>query len=80
FSIVSPIRLSAIPLYLSEYDVMNTIPGLETLYKDFDRGTIRAPVLYRYVHEELMPYIEGKKSFEDCYKKLLNTLELYKDE
>ena len=77
---MKPVRLSAIPLFLSDYDVLNTIPGLEDLLNNFDHGHIRPPVLYRYVWDAMNPYINGNKSFDDCYKKLLNTLELYKDE
>ena len=39
------------------------------------------PQIYRkYINEEIMPYIHGERSWEDAYKRFLNTLELYKDE
>ena len=39
------------------------------------------PQIYRkYINEEIMPYIHGERSWEDSYKRFLNTLELYKDE
>jgi hypothetical protein len=47
---------------------------------NFDRVCIRPPVLLQSVWDEMKPYIKGNKPFDDCYKKLLNMLELYKDE
>ena len=39
------------------------------------------PLIYnKYLNEEIMPYIRGEKPWDDCYKKFLNALELYKDE
>ena len=39
------------------------------------------PQAYRqFINEEMMPYIRGEKSWEDCWKSFLNTVELYKDE
>ena len=36
--------------------------------------------IYRYIVKDMSGYIKGNKSWEDCYKKLLNTLELYASE
>ena len=36
--------------------------------------------IYRYIVNDMSGYIEGNKSWEDCYKKFLNTLELYASE
>ena len=38
------------------------------------------PVLYRYYRDEMLPYIQGKKDFDECFDKLMNVLELYIDE
>ena len=39
------------------------------------------PQAYRqFINEEMMPYIRGEKSWEDCWRSFLNTVELYKDE
>ncbi|MBR5680619.1 MAG: hypothetical protein IKX19_08180, partial [Clostridia bacterium] len=39
------------------------------------------PRVYRkYLSEEILPYVRGERSWEDAYKRFLNTLELYKDE
>ncbi len=34
----------------------------------------------RYINLELMPYVKGEKSWNDCYKRFINTLELYASE
>ena len=39
------------------------------------------PRVYRkFLSEEILPYVRGERSWEDAYKRFLNTLELYKDE
>ena len=37
-------------------------------------------VLFQYVRDEMLPYIKGDSTFEQAFKKLMNELELYKDE
>ena len=37
-------------------------------------------IIRRYINLELMPYVRGEKSWDDCYKRFLNTLELYASE
>ena len=37
-------------------------------------------ILTRYFALEMTPYIRGERSWEDCYKRFLNTLELYASE
>ena len=34
----------------------------------------------RYINLELMPYVKGEKQWNDCYKRFMNTLELYASE
>ena len=39
------------------------------------------PQAYRQImDEEIMPYIRGEKTWDDCYQNFLNALKLYKDE
>ena len=39
------------------------------------------PLIYnKYLKEEIMPYVRGERSWEDCWKSFVNTMELYKDE
>ncbi|MBR4743195.1 MAG: carbohydrate ABC transporter substrate-binding protein [Oscillospiraceae bacterium] len=44
------------------------------------RASLLPKVLYRYIVNDMSAYIEGKKTWEDCYKKFMNTLELYASE
>ena len=44
------------------------------------RSIIIPPIIKRYLNLEIMPYIYGEKGWEDCYKRFLNTLELYASE
>ncbi len=37
-------------------------------------------VLYDFVCEEMLPYLQGDEDFEACYKRLTNILGIYKDE
>ncbi|MBQ7313493.1 MAG: extracellular solute-binding protein [Clostridia bacterium] len=37
-------------------------------------------ILRRYLKLEITPYLQGKRSFADCYDNLYTTIELYKDE
>ena len=37
-------------------------------------------ILRRYLKLELTPYLQGTRSFDDCYDNLYTTIELYKDE
>ena len=80
----SPVRVSAVPLYVNyEYYDGFAVPdltGYEPLFLDFDRVCIRPPVLLQSVWDEMKPYIKGGKTFDDCFGKLLNMLEIYKDE
>ena len=34
----------------------------------------------KYLKEEILPYVRGERSWEDAYRRFVNTLELYKDE
>ena len=37
-------------------------------------------VWFRYIRLEMFPYVYGEKPWDDCYKRFLNTLELYASE
>ncbi len=37
-------------------------------------------IIRRYLNLELMPYVRGEKTWDDCYKRFLSTLELYASE
>ena len=81
---VYPVRKDAVSPFLKysyyeDYAVMED-SGLDELLLKFDHAYFKPPVLIQYVKDAMMPCIQGNKSFDDCYKKLLNTLELYKDE
>ena len=80
----NPVRRSAVSLNLNyEYYEGYYIPDLSDIEESllhFDRAYLRAPAIAQFIQNNMMPYITGKKTFDDCYKKLLNTLELYKDE
>ncbi|MBQ5356414.1 MAG: hypothetical protein IIU08_11150, partial [Clostridia bacterium] len=38
------------------------------------------PVLFSYLKDNMEPYLRKKADFEECFGKLMNELELYKDE
>ena len=37
-------------------------------------------IIRRYIGLEILPYVRGERSWDDCYKRFLNTLELYASE
>ena len=55
-------------------------PMAEEYLTSFDRAIFYSPLIFQYVRDNMMPYITGKDSYEKCLGKLLNALELYKDE
>ena len=51
-----------------------------SLAEQIDHAVLAPPILVRYFQMEMMPYVQGNRSFEECYENLKNTVELYKDE
>ena len=81
---VDPVRKSAVPLFLNHWNsdgwVEENIPGLKEILLDFDRAHLHQPLISQYVRDSMLPYITGSAAYEDRFKKLLNTLELYASE
>ena len=50
------------------------------LWEDVTEAVYLPTVLQEYIGHELYPYVRGERSWEDCWKRFVNTLELYKDE
>nr|MCR5264207.1 hypothetical protein [Clostridiales bacterium] len=44
------------------------------------RADMIPEILTRYFALEMTPYIRGERSWDDCYKRFLNTLVLYASE
>jgi len=65
--------------YFTEKE-MGVVDQAEEYLTNFDHAIFYSPLIYQYVRDSMMPYITGKDSYEKCLGKLLNTLELYKDE
>ncbi len=36
--------------------------------------------VYAYIRDEMTPYFTGAKDYDSCFDRLVNVLELYKDE
>ena len=51
-----------------------------SLAERIDHAVLAPPILVRYFQMEMMPYVQGNRSFNECYENLKNTVELYKDE
>jgi len=51
-----------------------------SLAEQIDHAVLAPPILVRYFQMEMMPYVQGTRSFDECYENLKNTVELYKDE
>ena len=65
--------------YFTERE-MGIVDMAEEYLTSFDHAIFYSPLIFQYVRDNMMPYITGKDSYEKCLGKLLNTLELYKDE
>ena len=85
----SPVRKASIMDHLNNAKEMffGDYPGIDDkiqLVADFcsnvTSGTILPSIIYRYLNLEMMPYVRGEKPWDDCYKRFLNTLELYASE
>jgi len=57
-----------------------TIDEFCALAEEIDHAVLAPPILVRYFQMEMMPYVQGTRSFDDCFDNLRNTVELYKDE
>ena len=75
-----------LPLYNPrESDEMPEVPEeitvqLYELTARVTRAVMLPPILQRYLELEMVPYLNGEKPWDDCYKRFLNTLELYASE
>ncbi len=75
-----------LPLYNPrELDEMPEVPEVitEQLYEltaRVTRAVMLPPILQRYLELEMVPYLNGEKPWDDCYKRFLNTLVLYASE
>ena len=79
-----PVRLSSMK------GKMDMGPGMTPDGPEFDEyiALIQSPteammfpqIYNKYLKEEIIPYVRGEKSWEDCWKSFINTMELYKDE
>ena len=82
-----PVRRDSIKAYLSDRtagDLTATCGEEEEKYIELVQSPTEAylfPVIYyEYIREEVLPYVRGERPWEDCYKRFLNTLELYASE
>lgn len=50
------------------------------LAESIDRAVLTPPIIKRYYLLEMKYYLTGKRTFDECYENLKNTIELYKDE
>ena len=64
------------PEYMTEDDVISFTQKTMAVTS----AVMRPPVIFNAVRDNMTPYIEGKDSYDKCLGKLMNELELYKDE
>ncbi len=64
------------PEYMTEDDVISFTQKTMAVTS----AVMRPPVIFNAVRDNMTPYIEGKDSYEKCLGRLMNELELYKDE
>ena len=80
-----PVRLSATKAMMT-----SDVEGLTPEGPEFDRfvelvqsptdAVIMPEAYINYLRQCMLPYVYGKKGWDDCWKSFMNTIELYKDE
>jgi len=59
----------------------NTVNAYAKIIMNVDSAILGIPnALQFFIIDEMTPYWEGTRSFDDCYARLVNKLEIYKDE
>ena len=84
----NPVRRSSLEKLARAYaEYYSFSVGIEEEAENFLRlmdgvtdAVMLPPILYRYMEMEMTPYIRGERSWNDCYERFLNTLELYASE
>ena len=89
-TIASPVLKEGLRKYISmqaertfygSYELSEeTINEFCALAEEIDHAVLAPPILVRYFQLEMMPYVQGSCSFDECFENLRNTIELYKDE
>jgi len=79
-----PVRLSAFRSALDYGNELTPVGPEMDAFTELVQSPTQAlmiPQVYRqFIDEHMMPYIRGEKPWDDCYKKFLGAVELYKDE
>ena len=79
-----PVRLSAFRSALDYGNELTPVGSEMDAFIELVQSPTHAlmiPQVYRqFIDEHIMPYIRGEKPWDDCYKKFLGAVELYKDE
>ena len=83
----NPVRLESMRklfrYYVQGYEEFMTEERIDAMMKttmDVTDAIYVPAVLFQYVRDEMLPYIKGDSTYEQAFKKLMNELELYKDE
>ena len=75
------ISMQAEQAFYGTYELSEeTMDEFCALAEQIDHAVLAPPILVRYFQMEMMPYVQGDRSFDNCFENLKNTIELYKDE
>ena len=82
-----PVRTGSLRRYLDARRKRGDYLCPGTMFDDYcalwehpTEAVYMSAVYRQFIRDELFPYIRGERSWEDCWKRFVNTLELYKDE
>ena len=77
-----PVRKASIKGYLWEEGMVEdeTFTRFCELVQSPTEARSIPQIIKRYIGLEILPYVRGEKPWSDCYKRFLNTLELYASE
>ena len=80
-----PVRKASLATFLTHEDSLISFSDKDVgKFIDIVQSPTEAlmlPRVYRkFLSEEILPYVRGERTWEDAYKRFLNTVELYKDE
>lgn len=80
---ISAIRENKIVAFTKEMHIYLTdeqVGSLMDMLTNIKTAKILPAAVRKFITDEMTPYLNGSKTFDECYSRLETTLELYKDE
>ncbi len=83
----SPVKKDAVYKHITSWvldpnnpDYVNAVEMCAEVMVNVDNAVLVPSQVKQYIVDEMNPYFTGRKDWDECYDRLVNVLELYKDE